>query len=308
MRLIGRYIIIALLLSVPAVFSSCDEKIDHQGKTPLVSVDRDFLYKEDVARFYAANLPVSDSLLFIGEYVRNWLKDALLFRVARHNIPEGKDVARLVNDYRKSLILNIYQDKLIEQQLRREITETEVASFYEQNKELFVLDEPMLQGLFLKVAKSAPQMSSVRKWIKGASEQDVENLEKYSLTNAIVYEYFTDNWRTLEAMAAKMPITSDDLLLRLKRDNVFEFSDSVAVYFLNATSLLYKGEQQPLDMATGKIQNLLVNSLKVNFMNEVKRDLFNQALESGDIKFYDKGSSAIIEEQSSVAEQETVSK
>lgn len=302
MRLTSRYIKVALLFSVSAVFLSCDEKIDHQGKTPLVSVDRDFLYKEDVARFYAANLPVADSLHFVSEYVRNWLKDALLFRVARHNIPEGKDVERLVDNYRRSLILNIYRDKLIEQQLRREITDTEIATFYEHNKELFVLDEPMMQGVYLKVAKSAPEMVSVRKWIKGASAQDIENLEKYSLTNAIGYEYFADSWRTLDALAAKMPITSDVLLSRLKRDNVLEFSDSVAVYFLNATSLLYKGEQQPLDMATEKIRNLLVNSLKVNFINEVKRDLFNQAIESGDIKFYDKGSSAIIEEQSSVAE------
>ena len=153
------YIILTALLSATLFCSSCKEQIDHKGKTPLLSVDNEFVYKEDVARFYVANLPVSDSAAFVRNYVRSTLEDILLLKVASRNIPEDKDIARLVDDYKKSLILNIYQDKLIEQQLRREIPATEVTTFYERNKELFMHEEPMMQGLYLKISKSASILS-----------------------------------------------------------------------------------------------------------------------------------------------------
>lgn len=295
------YIILTALLSATLFCSSCKEQIDHKGKTPLLSVDNEFVYKEDVARFYVANLPVSDSAAFVRNYVCSILEDILLLKVASRNIPEDKDIARLVDDYKKSLILNIYQDKLIEQQLRREIPATEVTTFYERNKELFMHEEPMMQGLYLKISKSASNISSVRKWVRGVTPDDLENLEKYTLTNAIVYDYFVDNWRKLESVAARMPITADDLLSRLKKDNVVEFSDTAAIYFVNATNLVVKGEQKTLDMAYGEIEDLLLNSMKVNFINEVKYDLLKQALESGDVKIYDKKYSALFDE---LAEQE----
>lgn len=289
-------IITAALLPAILFCFSCEEKIDHKGKTPLASVGNKYVYKEDVARFYVANLPINDSVAFVRNYVRGILEDILLFDVAARNVPEDKDIARLVEDYRRSLILNIYQDRLIEQQLRREIPETEVTAFYEKNKELFVLDEPMMRGIYLKISKNAPKIASVRKWIQGVTPTDFENLEKYTLTNAIAYEYFVDNWRRLESLAAKMPVSAHDLLSRLQKSNVVEFSDTAAIYFVNATELIQKGEQEPLDMAHGEIEELLLNSLKVNFVNEAKRDLLKQAIESGDVKFYDNKYSDIINE------------
>lgn len=284
------------------IFSSCEEKINHNGRTPLVGVGKDFLYKEDVEQMLATTHPTADSAKIISNYVRHWLGEVLLYHKARRNVPDTKEVERLVDNYRKALLLNIYQDKLIEQQLNREISEAEIASFYEQNKELFLLDEPMAQGIFIKISKSASKMPSVRAWMKSATPEDVEKLEKFSLTNAIVYDYFADGWRSLSNLAAMLPVTADVLLTNLKRDNFVEFSDSSAVYMLNVPTLLRKGELKPLDMASSEIKSLLLNSLKANFVKEVKRDLYNKALESGEVKIYDKGISVALKESLSATE------
>ena len=274
------YAVLALLLV------SCEEQMSHNGKTPLVSVDKEFLYKEDVEHFVAANFPVADSARFANEYVQRWLEDELFYRMARRNVRNSKEVEQLVDNYRRSLLLNIYQDKLVNQRLNREISDAEIEAFYEQNKELFLLDEPMVQGVFLKVSAKASKLSSVRKWMDEGSTEDIEKLEKYSLTNAIAYDYFVDGWRMLDAISARMPITSELLLKRLERDSFVEISDTGAVYLLNVTALLRKGEHKPLAMASDEIRALLVNSMKVNFVKEAKRDLYRQALESGEIKLY----------------------
>jgi hypothetical protein len=56
---------------------------------------------------------------------------------------------------------------------------------------------------------------------------------------------------------------------------------------LNVTTLLRKGEHKPQVLADDEIRALLANSMKVNFVKEAKRDLFNQALGAGNIIFYD---------------------
>lgn len=273
------------------LLASCKETISHNGKVPLVGVENEFLYKEDVDQLFATNRPQMDSVTFVKEYIQHWLEDVLLYKMAQRNIPDSKDVEALVDSYRKSLLLNIYQEKLVEQQLKREVTDTEIAEFYEYHKEMFLLDEPILQGLFLKVSKNAPRLAQVRKWYKSNKVDDIENLEKYSLTNAIVYEYFMDSWQSLSSLAAKMPITADELLSRLKKDDTIEFSDSAYYYFINSSLLLRKGELKPLDLASVEIEELLVNTLKANFMNEVKNNLFEEAMASGQVKFYDESSS-----------------
>lgn len=286
--MIARFLkIITLSIVFSFLLISCEEQISHKGKTPLLSVDKDFLYKEDVEHFITANTPVIDSARFANEYVRRWIEDALFYRMARRNVRDTKEVERLVENYRRSLLLNIYQDKLIAQRLLREISDEDVNSFYERNKDLFLLDAPMIQGLFLKVSQKAPKLSSVRKWMENAESEDIESLEKYSLTNAIAYDYFIDGWRMLDAISARMPITSEALFAQLQKENLVEISDTGAVYLLNVTTLLRKGEHKPLDMAADEIRALLANSMKANFVKEAKRDLLRQAVESNNIKFYD---------------------
>lgn len=261
--------------------------MNHSGKRPLVGVDNEFLYKEDLAQMYMSVSPVADSITFVHEYIRGWLENALFYRMARRNVPDSREVERLVENYRKSLLLNIYQDKLITQQLVREIPEEDIREFYEDNGELFQLDEPMVQGLFLVLPNSAPKVSAVRKWLKDSDVEDVENIEKYSITNAITYDYFADSWRELDALAAKMPITADELFAKLNKDSYVELSDSSAIYFLSVSDMLSKGERMPMDMASDKIRGLLINSMKADFIKEVKRDLLRSALASGEVKFYD---------------------
>ena len=273
--------------------ASCANEIDHRGRTPLVAVGNDFLYKEDVAALYVTALPTVDSTEFVHNYIRQWLEDALFYRMAVRNVA-GTEVERMVENYRRALLLNIYQERLVEQQLRQTLTEEEVAAFYNNNAELFKLDEAHLQGLFLKLPLTAPKLQSVRKWLSKMTPEDIENLEKYNITNAVTYEYFIDSWRSLPSIAAKMPLTSDALFNSLEKDTFVEVSDTAHIYMLSTVALLGKGEQKPLELASDEISSLLINSKKANFVKKVKHDLYNKAIEAGEINFYDRESSAAV--------------
>ena len=269
------------------VLSSCKEEILHKGKTPLVSVGKEFLYKEDVQRFYAANHPAGDSAQFVGEYIEQWIEEALFYSVAQRNIPSTGDVEKLVESYKRSLVLNLYQEGLVEQHLRPEVQPEKIEAFYNENASMFELEEPILKGLFLKVPVGAQKLNNLRKWYKSRDIEDLEKLDKYSLANDVVYDYFIDSWERLSAIASKTTITEGDLLYRLLHNSHIEFKDKEYIYFVSADSVINKGALKPIELVESEIRSLLINTMKANFIKGKKQDIYNEAQKVGAIKYYE---------------------
>lgn len=288
------YTLPLLLLVALVALASCEGEIDHRGRTPLVGIGKDVLYKEDVAALYVTALPTIDSTAFVRDYMRRWLEDVLFFRMAQRNVPSAGEVERLVENYRRALLLNIYQERLIEQQLRPTLTQAEIDTFYYNNSELFKLEEPLVQGVFLKLPIAAPRIAAVRKWLTKLTPEDIENLEKYSITNAVTYDYFVDSWQSLPSIAAKMPLTVEALEKSIEKREFVEVADSAHRYMLSVVTMLKKGENKPVELASDEIHSLLLNSMKADFVKQVKRDLYDKAFDDGKIIFYDTESSAML--------------
>ena len=258
---------------------SCTEKHDHRGKTPLVEVNGTFLYKEDLQSVLPAGLTKDDSLLFAEHYIRTWVEDLLLYEKAQNNIPDNEEIDRLVENYRKALIMHTYQEELIGQRLTKDIPEQEIAEYYEKNKELFKLDRPLVKGLFIKVPLTTPQLTNVRKWYKSEAQEAVEHLEKYSFQNAVKYEYFYDKWVSLADILDLIPLKTDSPEEYINKNRHVELKDTAFYYFLNVSDYRAVGEQEPYEFAMPEAKDMLVNIKRVDFMRQVKDDLYKRAID-----------------------------
>ena len=233
------------------------------------------------------NLSVDDSVLFAENYIRNWVEDVLLFDKAEGNIPDSEKIRNLVESYRKALVMHTYQEELVRQKLSDEITQLEIADYYEKNKSLFVLDKPLVKGLFIKVPLQSTGLADVRRWYKKNAQDAIEKLEKYSLRNAVTYDYFYDNWRPVDEIEALVPAkawTGKDDYLDQNRN--IELKDTAFVYFLHIEEFQGKGKQKPLDFASEEIKEILINLKRVEFINKVKEDLYRQASDKNKINYY----------------------
>ena len=268
-------------------FVGCTQKHDHKGKTPLVEVSGKFLYQEDLQAALPLNLSADDSVLFAEHYIRNWVEDALLFEKAEDNVRDDEKVRALVESYHKALVMHTYQEELVRQQLAEEITPTEVADYYEGNKSLFVLERPLVKGLFIKVPLKASGLSDVRRWYKRNTQDAIEKLEKYSLRNAVTYDYFYDQWRHLEEIEAMIPAKNwESGSNYLNQHRNVELKDTAFHYFLHIEEYQGKGEQKPLDFAEEEIKEILINLKRVEFINSVKDELYHQASDRNRINYY----------------------
>ena len=154
----------------------CTRQHDHKGMNPLVEVAGKFLYEEDLRQAMPLNLSKDDSVLFAEHYIRTWVEDALLFDKAEGNIPDNAKIAALVENYRKALIMHVYQEELVNQKLAGDISEAEIKDYYEQNKSLFLLDKPIVKGLFIKVPLQSQGLADVRSWYKRNTQDAIEQL------------------------------------------------------------------------------------------------------------------------------------
>ena len=267
--------------------ASCEKQHDHKGKTPLVEVEGNFLYHEDLLEALPVGLSKEDSASFSSHYITNWVEDVLLYNKAKGNIPNSAKIKKLVDNYRKALIMHTYEEELINQELATEINDEEISRYYESNKDLFRLDNILVKGLYVKVPLKSNDLSQVRKWYKKNTQQNIEKLEKYSLLNAVDYDYFYDRWTNLDDLAAKIP--SKDILFTeqaLEKNPNIEVKDTAYYYFLHIEEILGKGKQTPQEIAAEEIKEILINLKRVEFINAVKDELYRDASDDNRIIYH----------------------
>lgn len=265
---------------------SCQEQVEHGGKTPLAQMGNYFLYQEDMEQALPYNISGADSVRFVQEFVQKWLEEQVLYEKAEHNIRGDERIERMVAEYRRTLVMNNYERILLQQKMGEELTEEELQEYYRENKQLFILEEPIIKGVFIKVPITSPGLKELKKWYKDKSDEALEELEKYAFRNSVLYEYFYENWVPVSELEGKIATNLAELSNGFDKNRDIEVEYGEYCYLLHIEEYLMKGEEKPYDLARHEIINLLANKRKVEFMNKVKKDLFNQSMKMGRIKYY----------------------
>ena len=278
----GFYIFFSLLL-----LGSCTQKGTTEPKGVLVKVNERALTKDEVLAVLPKNISSADSLLWAESYIKQWIKDGLVYDVALQNLDDDNraEIDRLVDSYRRSLVRYRYQEQLIQERLSANITEEEKKKFYEENQDQFILDHSLVKGLFLKIPIDAPNLSEVKKWYRSTSESAIEKIEKYSVQNAMVYDYFYDKWVSFDEVFVNIPIKVTNETEFLRTHSFVETADSSYCYLLNIEEYIAKGKIAPFEYASKQISDMLVNQRKVQFLKNFEEELYNDAIRAGNVVF-----------------------
>lgn len=266
---------------------SCTDKAPRSKGDVLVSVGQHSLTAFEVKKLIPKTLSSQDSLMMAESYVKKWVKNALIYDLAnKHLEDEKEEIDRLVDAYRQSLMSHKYEEKLVEERLSAEISDKEISDYYEANKESFLLEEDIVKGLFLKVPSDAPGLSDLKKWCNSGGDELIEKIEKYSLQNAVIYDYFYDRWMSGEEIAENMPVKKSEFNRMLKTDKLIEVSDSAYCYLLKVKEVEFKGNRAPFDYASAQIKEILLSQRKSEFLRSFEEEIYNEAIRKGNVKFH----------------------
>ena len=148
------------------------------------------------------------------------------------------------------------------------------------------MDKGLIKGLFLKIPVDAPGLTDVKKWYKSTDVASLEKIEKYSVQNATIYEYFYDKWVDFDEVMDNIPIHVSNPNAFLKANKYVEVADSSYCYLLNIKEYLPSGSVEPYDYASPHVMEMLVNQRKVEFLKKFEDELYNDAIRSGDVEFH----------------------
>ncbi|TLX75252.1 hypothetical protein E9993_10150 [Labilibacter sediminis] len=278
---------IITLLSLAFYLFACNNVSNNDATIVLAEVDGKTLTQAELKIAIPNNLSKNDSMAFCQNYINRWIKSELLLRKAELNLtPEEKDVEQILENYRASLLIHKYQQKLLLQKYSPLITLNEIEEYYNNMSENFKLDKDIIQGVFIQIPLSSPNLNQVKKWYKSEDPEDFIKLEEYCYQNAQKFDDFTEKWVPVSDISELLPTPIPDRAIFLKHNKTFETKDSLSHYMVSIRDYHYANETAPLHYVEDKIKAILLNKKRIEFIRNLEEELYNEGLKQKVIKFY----------------------
>lgn len=264
-------------------FAGCAEKGPVQPEKPLARVFTQYLYPSDIADIIPEG--AADSALIVDAYIQSWVRDKVMEKMAEQNVSADEEIERMVQDYKASLVLSKYEEALLQKNLDTTASETVLREFYERSKSQFPLATSAARCYYLKVPRSAPDVSDVRKWMKLEKDNDLNNLLHYAARHGIEFSFGND-WILVDELAAKLPEST--LKERYLQASRFDFyaSDEDYRYFVKVTGYVEKGSPSPYLMIKEDLGKLVLKKKKLETLKTISEQIFKNELSKNNVEVY----------------------
>ena len=263
------------------LLGSCTALEKQQKVGAAVEVNGQYLYRSTLDSL-TVGLSSEDSLRMVQQYISQWTKDVLEYDKAKARTKS--DLEKLVEEYRRALYVQAYEQQLIERHMPKAVPDSVVMQVYEQMPNRFLLDESIVKGILVVVPKDARDIAKLRGWM---AKEKLDEIEKYAYQNASGYELFADKWLTTTDLLAHIPAERAEMENQLKAKNQIEVTDSLKTYVLQVTEKHLRGEQMPMEYARPEIEKIVLYERQVDFLNKEREKLYNEAIQDQKIKFYE---------------------
>ena len=273
-----------LFLSSLFLFCACADKESKMNKDAIVSVEGHTLTLGELQKVIPDGISPEDSTLLADNYIQSWATDIILYENAQRNVQNQAEIDKMVGEYRKSLVINSYQQRLMQERLQAP-TEEEVNSFYHEHQQEFLLNDFVVKGLLIKIPNSAPKQDQLKKQMRKMDNAAIEFIEKYSVQYAVSYDYFIDNWVYYTELLKTIPVNATDVNQFLSQTKFYENKDSAYTYMLSITDYKVLGGVAPFDMVQDKATAMLFNLRKMGYIRQFAQMLYDDALRTEKIKF-----------------------
>lgn len=257
------------------------------------SLKGDVLVKVGDATFTAADLREAmpyglgeeDSVKFARAYIRGWIDRKLVGEIAARNIDDNPAIERMVEEYRNELVMMEYRRRMAQQNAATDFAEDSLRQYYDSHPKDFVLERPLLRGIYIKIDDNAPRLDKIKEWYRSDDIEDIEQLEKYGITGAIHYDYFRDHWIDWEQVDAKIPYDfGPDANAFLRAHKTPETSSDGSTYLLSVSEWIPSGQRMPFEYAASGIREIFANRRRLEYDAMLRRELYDAGLKNGDVE------------------------
>jgi hypothetical protein len=273
-------------------FSSCQffdfGKKESAQENPIASINNNYLYSKDIESLIPKNISKSDSVLIVKSIINNWAVQELLKQKAEENLTlqENTTYNKLVQDYKESLLVNGYKERLIQQQLDTVISEDEIGEYYDANKANFRLNEELIKIKYLHFGNNLLDQKEIIKHFKSDKEEDLIALEDQEL-NFKAINLNDSTWIKLEDVLLKIPkFKEEPREYLLKKSKYIQKEDSLGLYLVAVKDVLKRNDIAPINYITPTIKQLILHKRKLELIRDIEKTLLNDAIQNKNFQEY----------------------
>jgi len=243
------------------------------------------LYRSQLTGMVNPETTAQDSIQIINQYVENWVRRQILLQQAEFE-PDNQmpGIEQQLQDYKESLLIHNFEQQMLGAFADTLINQDEVASYYEQNKANFLLEDNILKAAFVITPKGETRKDSVKLLLKKTdefSQQTLDNLtKKHQWPSSLPH-----SWRTWDDLKKQIPLEDNDFNL-ISRNRFYQNSDAVNSYFLSAEAVVSRGEPAPLDYCMTEIKKIIAHKRSLEYLRQTKNRYYEEALNKGLIEIF----------------------
>lgn len=270
---------------------SCRELPDYlMGDDVIARVGGELLTVQDISAVVPSNLKGDDSLSFVKQYTDKWLVRQLKVNEADELFSgTEKDIEKLVEDYRQTLLTSKVDQYYIDQQMSDDVSQEDITEYYNTHKSQFLLDRTLVKGRILRFDATYRQSAKLKTQMQKAatSQNDDKAFSDLCAKNNFLLIDNRSEWVNFADFLSNLPIPqSQNNEPLLDKMGVQELKIGSDRYYFDFTSVCRKGNVAPLEIVSDNIRRILITQRRSQIIKSHEEQILKSALEDGDAKVY----------------------
>lgn len=266
---------------------ACNRVNQSTQESPVARVNNSYLYPSDLSDHIQKGLSPDDSVKTAKRLIEEWARNELLLKQAEINLPEDeKDVHKQVEEYRTSLLIFKYKQKLLASNLDTIIPEKEIESYYGENSSNYILSSDVVKVTYVKVPLNSPDIAKIRRLYRSEKETDLKALEDYCQTYGQDCIINGNQWIKFNELIRETPLKIDNPGRYLNYNHNIESSDSLYYHFIHIIDRIPEGQVAPLQMVKDNIRSVLMNKRKIEYIQDLENSVYKEGLSRNQVEIY----------------------
>lgn len=270
------------VMAVVALLASCSSS-DNE-KRVVARAYNNYLYQSDIEGLVGEGVSAEDSVAIVRNYINQWLQQQVVLEKAKKNVK--KDFEKELQNYKNSLLAYEYEQLVVEQLLDTNVSEKDIADYYESNRESFSLRTPILKAGYLKLPKESNHLNQIERLFAKAhlTDDDLLQIQRIASASAVDFSFDIETWQPLYKFLSAVPFETSDGENAFRGRKVTKTSDEEFVYVVRIEDFHSTGDLAPQDYVTEDIKTILLNRRKIDIIKNMQRDLLKKADANGKIE------------------------
>lgn len=285
MRIVVKIVAMLALLLVSACGSWSGLRADDKV---VARVGTAYLYGADLRASMPSGLSKQDSINFAQSFISKWITNRLKIEEAERLFSDtGSDIDRLVEEYRRSLLVRKLDQHYLESSPMVEITDEAIEEYYSKHKGDFRVTVPMVKGEIVVIPDDYRRREQLLKLFNAKKSELQRDFAELCLKNNFPYLQF-ESWVSFTDYLGNLPLLRNsrhEALLDSRKLHQIHYDKSY--YYYRITHALKVGEVMPLELARENIRQILISRNRADVVRSHEEQTLNKALTSGHARIYE---------------------